>query len=147
MADGHSSVWQAVAAIGALLAGVAAVAGVVLARNERVSEAETVRPAEVVVGARAGTQRGNLEANIDPSFDCRKAITPVERAICGDPALAAIDRELGRAFSDRLAVSGDQRQAVLTEQREWLRERDQNCQDQVSCLTNWTNDRIAALRS
>ena len=33
-----------------------------------------------------------------PSFDCAKASTPVERAICGSTKLAAADRELATVY-------------------------------------------------
>ncbi len=45
-----------------------------------------------------------------PSFDCAKAGTDTERAICADPALSALERKMSEAYaaaSRRLA--GDPR--------------------------------------
>jgi hypothetical protein len=35
---------------------------------------------------------------LQPSFDCSKAATPIERAICADPELARLDGHMGQAF-------------------------------------------------
>ncbi|MES5483807.1 hypothetical protein QMZ05_13720 [Bradyrhizobium sp. INPA03-11B] len=46
-----------------------------------------------------------------PSFDCRKARRPVEKAICGNPALADLDREIGASTFRAVREAGDPRQA------------------------------------
>jgi len=38
-----------------------------------------------------------MALNNKPSFNCAKAKRPVEKAICSDPALANLDREINRA--------------------------------------------------
>ena len=56
------------------------------------------------------------------SFDCAKAAAPVEKTICGDPALSQADERLAGAFAAALAVTLDPR-SLRTEQRQWLAER------------------------
>ncbi|MFO0003282.1 MAG: hypothetical protein ACK559_19345, partial [bacterium] len=43
-----------------------------------------------------------------PSFDCARAASPAEEAICADPALAALDRGLAQAWAGaRGRLKGD----------------------------------------
>jgi uncharacterized protein YecT (DUF1311 family) len=74
-----------------------------------------------------------------PSFDCAKAATPIERAICAAPALAQSDLELTRLYTeirhgyDTLAARAE----LQALQRQWLRERDKTCRaaaDVAGCL-------------
>jgi len=45
-----------------------------------------------------------------PSFDCRKASLPAEKAICADPQLSAIDALVAKAFTGfEPAFGGDKR--------------------------------------
>jgi uncharacterized protein YecT (DUF1311 family) len=55
--------------------------------------------------------------------DCRYARTRAERLICGDPELAALDRNLARAY-DRALDSGVSRRMLRRDQRDWLAERE-----------------------
>lgn len=40
-----------------------------------------------------------------PSFNCAKAATPVEKAICANPALAKLDRQMAAAYSAAVAIT------------------------------------------
>lgn len=65
-------------------------------------------------------------ARAEPSFDCKAASTPVEKAICADPKLADADREIAglyKALQD-LSAAAD-RDRLRTEQRAWLAQRNQ----------------------
>ena len=56
------------------------------------------------------------------SFDCGKAATPVEKAVCGDPALSALDERLAQAYRGqraRLTPPGADR--LKADQQGWLR--------------------------
>lgn len=66
------------------------------------------------------------------SFDCAKAATAIEKAICADAALARLDREVAQAFEQRLAQieSAGDREAMRQVQRRWLGRRDAACADQ-----------------
>jgi uncharacterized protein YecT (DUF1311 family) len=61
------------------------------------------------------------------SFDCRKAATPVERAICADRDLAEADRQLSSAYAATAARAGAGRDRLTTSQRGWLARRDRDC--------------------
>jgi uncharacterized protein YecT (DUF1311 family) len=83
-----------------------------------------------------------------PAFalDCSKAKTPVEKAICADPAAAAADRSMEEAYG-RLAagLSPDGRKVLLASQRAWLKLRGNTCQDDngitAACLAKRTEQR------
>src|SRR5215469_86009 len=56
-----------------------------------------------------------------PSFDCAKAATPQERAICADPKLAALDSDLAKAYAAARALLSDTgKREVQEDQRAWL---------------------------
>ncbi|WP_179381000.1 peptidoglycan-binding protein [Jannaschia marina] len=77
-----------------------------------------------------------------PSFDCTRAGTPAERAICANPALAVLDRALAEAWRARRQVDGSD--ALLVEQRRWIAGRDA-CGSDVICLEQATRERVAVL--
>ena len=84
-----------------------------------------------------------------PSFDCRKASTPVEHAICNDPQLAALDGELHDAYQGaRQGLDEAERIVLRDEQRAWLRERDACASDPwpVVCVRDRMQDRLPELR-
>lgn len=82
-----------------------------------------------------------------PSFDCARANTAVEGAICGSAALSALDRQLASTYSARRAALGpSERDRLLAEQRSWLGIRDR-CGADTSCLTEVMRARVAALES
>jgi len=49
-----------------------------------------------------------------PSFDCNDARTRSERAVCGDPGLAALDRQMASQFNSAM-MEADRRQRRLLE--------------------------------
>lgn len=55
------------------------------------------------------------------SFDCRKAATKVEKAICADDELSSLDEEMAATY--QLALKKGKASDVKAEQREWLKER------------------------
>ena len=57
------------------------------------------------------------------SFDCHKATTETEKAICADPELSALDEFVAASYKLSRNGSSD-KQKVLTEQRAWIEERD-----------------------
>jgi uncharacterized protein len=81
-----------------------------------------------------------------PSFDCRLAHGTDEQAICGDAALAALDRNLSSLYyglADTLPA--DARVALRREEAEWVGRR-RACADSVPCLAQAYNSRIAELQ-
>ncbi|MDP4025880.1 lysozyme inhibitor LprI family protein [Methylobacterium sp. NEAU 140] len=62
------------------------------------------------------------------AFDCAKAGSPVERAICADPAAKAADAAMEVAFNRlRDGIAGENRRAALDDQRAWLKDRNTRC--------------------
>ena len=61
-----------------------------------------------------------------PSFDCSKASKPVEKAICADPALAALDTDIAAAYgraADRVAIDAGAATRLRDAQRGFVAER------------------------
>ena len=57
----------------------------------------------------------------DPSFDCRKASSKTEKAICASPALARLDSELADLYRQALVAVGEAGAAKLkANQRNWI---------------------------
>ena len=70
------------------------------------------------------------------SFDCNKATTETEIAICNDPELSALDEALHVAYRDILVTNFDEAAEIAkTEQRNWIIERN-ICGFEVSCLVD-----------
>jgi uncharacterized protein YecT (DUF1311 family) len=61
-----------------------------------------------------------------PSFDCAKASTPVEHAICESPSVAALDAEMAVSYADALKQTGDA-EALRRDQRDWAAQRGPAC--------------------
>jgi uncharacterized protein YecT (DUF1311 family) len=66
--------------------------------------------------------------SVPASFDCRKAVSIVEKFICSRAALRWQDLALSRLYrAARAAVAGSARDDLLAGQRDWVRERDRRC--------------------
>lgn len=79
---------------------------------------------------------------VKASFDCAKAATRIEKAICADAALAESDFLLGAQYKGMLDILPDSGKAKLRQnQRNWLKEEVQPCSQQpdsaklVYCLS------------
>lgn len=94
----------------------------------------------LAAGPRLGPAGGAAEA---ASFDCAKAATASDRAICANPGLSALDGELGTIYAQRVAANPALRQL----ERGWIAARTAGCGGNVSCLTSLTNAQISFLRS
>lgn len=58
------------------------------------------------------------------SFDCAKAATPVEKAVCADPRLGTLDEQIAQAYADLLrALDESQKRHARQYQVGWLRGR------------------------
>jgi uncharacterized protein len=76
------------------------------------------------------------------SFDCQKAKTFIEKAICANPELSDLDDELGSQF--QLALTDNKNPALFKKQQlAWLKQRD-TCQT-VDCVKKSYKQRIAIL--
>ena len=90
-----------------------------------------------------------LAAAAAPSFDCAKARSEVEHAICADPALAELDREEARLYRLARAVPQARLEQLRDRQREFLATRN-GCTESLGplaeCLRNAYLGDIADLR-
>ena len=82
------------------------------------------------------------------SFDCAKAGTAVEKMICAEPELGALDERLAAAFTalgvENTGNEWGRRAPRSDDQRRWLREVRDRCAD-AACLRKAYTDRIAVL--
>ena len=83
------------------------------------------------------------------SFDCAKAGTPTEKAICRDPAVSKLDEEVAAAFKAAQAFwpAGNWKTYILTEQRNWLKDRNGICKADAACLRDDYDRRLIYLKS
>lgn len=81
------------------------------------------------------------------SFDCAKATTAIDRAICASPVLSDLDDRLAKAYTDSQLRATDQpaRAAIKAEQLTWLRQTRNSCPDDI-CLAEAYQSRIQALQ-
>lgn len=84
------------------------------------------------------------------SFDCSKASTKVEKTICENEWLGSLDEELSFFYKKlRVSLSKAESSKLLSEQREWVRERNKTCEiayNKKSCLNNRYRKRVTKLK-
>ncbi|WP_295448668.1 hypothetical protein [uncultured Thiodictyon sp.] len=83
-----------------------------------------------------------VSASHAASFDCAKAATLVESAVCSDPELSALDDTLSKAYRQALSAAAAAYE-IKGSQRDWMKKRN-TCKDAV-CLKQAYSQRIAAL--
>ncbi|MFC3552392.1 lysozyme inhibitor LprI family protein [Lysobacter cavernae] len=76
-------------------------------------------------------------------FDCTKAVSWAERAICFEPALGRLDEQLGQRYEQALAAS-DSPDLLRTEQNRWLHDRRDACTS-AGCLQSAYRERLRQL--
>ncbi|HEX4329706.1 MAG TPA: hypothetical protein VH105_23165 [Burkholderiales bacterium] len=92
------------------------------------------------------------------SFDCAKASAKVEKAICANPALSALDERMAAAYKKQLAAAGDSADYVRFDQREFVKAlraaHEGEIEDQiecakayVACIKRLLGERVAVLES
>jgi uncharacterized protein len=76
------------------------------------------------------------------SFDCEKAVTKVEKLICGNSELSKLDEELSASYKTALQ---DEKQAdsIKQAQKQWMKER--NSCDDAACASQAYKDRLKTL--
>ena len=103
-----------------------------------------------LVGALLLGLAGTALAQGPSRLDCAKAATPIERAICAKPELAAIDRKMSAAYAALAGkLSGAARDHLLADQIRWLANRTAACviepAEMEECLESRDRDRAAQL--
>jgi uncharacterized protein YecT (DUF1311 family) len=106
-----------------------------------------VQKVSIPLTALAGLIRPDWRAPA-ASFDCALAASAMEHAICSDPALARLDRQVAEAYGASLRAMADPagKDAARQKERQWLAVRDQTCGPAPACLDGLYRDRLAALR-
>jgi uncharacterized protein len=81
-----------------------------------------------------------------PSFDCRKASSPIEETICGNADLARMDRHLTSVWRALVRPYNDERQIaeIRADQNRWLVARNA-CDRDVRCTHAAYRDRLNRL--
>ncbi len=79
-------------------------------------------------------------------FNCTKASTAIEKAICANRSLSQMDSSLGKLYSQRLkGLPKAETNQLKQEQREWLAQRNNCSTVDVDCLLSSYRQRIAEL--
>jgi tetratricopeptide (TPR) repeat protein len=107
------------------------------------------KAAENLADVRMQRDRRNSTASdsLLPSFSCRSAKQAVEKAICSDPDLARLDREIDASYKAALATSkGRAAEALRAEQRGFLAVRNKSFGNPRYNLKREMEQRLAALR-
>jgi len=79
------------------------------------------------------------------SFDCSKAQSFSEKAVCNTPQLSALDDTLGAAYAKAYAASLNKPAIAATRVHEW-HWRQSHCRD-TTCVENWYTRRIAEVEA
>ncbi|MBB3227169.1 uncharacterized protein FHW69_001770 [Luteibacter sp. Sphag1AF] len=81
------------------------------------------------------------------SFDCAKAQTPTEKAICADQSLGSLDDQLAEAYKSALdASTTTEATALRASQRMWMTQRD-TCAARADCLRDSMTHRANELEA
>jgi uncharacterized protein YecT (DUF1311 family) len=79
------------------------------------------------------------------SFDCARAGTPIEHAICADAELALLDEHLGHCYERARGALGPGRERLREEQRAWLATERASCGADGTCLRGVYLERLRDL--
>jgi len=84
-----------------------------------------------------------------PSFDCKKARTRIETAICADAMLARLDRQTAEVYQTKLGYTFAlaDKEKLRQSQRDWIETRDKSCTGAMpgKCLAKVYRDRVMVL--
>ena len=83
------------------------------------------------------------QSSNEASFDCKKAGTLVEQAICSDPLLSSLDGLLAITYKKALKNSSDN-SVLRTAQRSWIKSKRNPCKN-TKCLKQAYTSRISEL--
>lgn len=78
-------------------------------------------------------------------FDCKKAATPVEKAICADEKLSELDEYLSRYYAVALDTMPDAASCLKADQRDWVKSSRNSCGSDTKCLTKAYLERLSIL--
>ena len=124
-----------------------AASSVPLAQSQSaLSNAQPIANAGTVSVATA-VQPSPPHSNVSPSFNCQQAQSPTELEICADDNLSRLDAQMGRSYHAALnRASPDMAASIKSEQRQWLRSRDQQCASDATCIATQLTMRTQQLQ-
>ncbi len=79
------------------------------------------------------------------SFDCAKAKSKIEKAICTDQELSSLDEFLGRYYAGALETAKDAAACVKADQKAWVKNVRDACGPKSTCLTPAYLERLSTL--
>ena len=77
-----------------------------------------------------------------PSFNCRRARTQSERAVCADPDLAELDRRMADRYVTALSVAGPDQSELLRTTRDRFLGYRERCRSDDACIANVYRGRL-----
>ena len=87
-----------------------------------------------------------------PSFDCAKAVTPVERLICQDAELSFLDSQMANSYQMALkGASAERKEIIRRRQAEWFADYSKTCNAPLSesqrhdCIDRYLSDRLTTI--
>ncbi|HWT66699.1 MAG TPA: lysozyme inhibitor LprI family protein [Terracidiphilus sp.] len=87
-----------------------------------------------------------------PSFDCRKAATPIEQMTCHDAELSFLDRQMANSYKEVLkGASAERKEIIRQQQAEWFAEYRRTCNAPLSdsqrrdCIDQHLNERLMTI--
>lgn len=87
-----------------------------------------------------------------PSFDCTKAVTPVERLICQDVGLSFLDSQMASSYQMVLKrASAERKEIIRRQQAAWFADYSRACNALLSetqrrdCIDRYLTDRLTTL--
>ncbi len=115
-------------------------------------------PALVKAEAHSAPEEQTPEAVGDDDF-CKNAMTTVDLLSCAEMELEKQDKRLNANYKKVMAkLSAEDKKALRTKQRKWIKDRDADCKPEpdsgtagnlnsVGCLSNWTQKRADELEA
>jgi uncharacterized protein YecT (DUF1311 family) len=88
--------------------------------------------------------RAQIAPPYRPSFACTGALNVTEAAICNSLSLAGLDRSVHAAYQRSLKRRAEEKSAVIEEQRQWIKARNQ-CGADSGCIEDRMSERIELL--
>lgn len=80
----------------------------------------------------------------DPSFDCSKAGSITEQAICNSAEIATLDRTMAQLYAAKRNISATSAKTLLKYQRDWIKRRNA-CGADIGCLRGRYDEHIGFL--
>jgi uncharacterized protein YecT (DUF1311 family) len=97
----------------------------------------------------AAAQTSIQNGKLHPDFNCAKAVTDIEQAICSDVTLAQWDARMGQLYRQALSIQNNS-PTIKADQARWRMQRTRNCSglefsEIKSCVLEMTKARVGGL--